>query len=74
MYHQNAKTKQSIEFPPRNELSYDRYLVGILESDNSCEFNFVFSDDTISFVDTPERLQVNLIEPGEIKKIVCWYR
>lgn len=66
---------QDIEFPAKDKLSYDNYLIGVLDAQQYVQYNFLFSNGLKSQVKSNSPLQELRIHPQDrpIKRVILWY-
>lgn len=59
-------------FPAVEELSYHKYVVGVLDAETDVQYNFKMSDDSESKINAERALHLKSWI-GEIRKIIIWY-
>lgn len=56
----NSSQTHDIEFPSKDKLSYDNYLVAVLDAQEFVQYNFVFSNGVVS--DTKANIELTRIK------------
>ncbi len=55
---------QDVEYPPKSALSFDNYLVGVLNCGSElCNYNFVLSNGSVSEFKADRELKQVMIKP-----------
>lgn len=69
---QNMKPQ---EYPPRDQLSYDCYLTGVICTPRMQCFNFAWSNKKrthLTNYNLPEQ-QITVTNSADVRHVICWY-
>ncbi len=71
----NQSQTYDMEFPSKDKLSYENYLVAVLDAQEYVQYNFVFSNGAISETKANIELKRVKIQPEghAVKRIILWY-